>query len=63
LQVKEPDMILHGLSPEVLARLLSLDRAGDRDSWLLYGPTAAFAVEAETEPEDSGEAPLRWAAE
>jgi hypothetical protein len=53
-------MILHGLSPETLARLLSVDRpCGDEDdSWLLFGPTEAFAVEP---PEI--EEPVRWAAE
>ncbi|HTI66859.1 MAG TPA: hypothetical protein VL460_04850 [Caulobacteraceae bacterium] len=55
-------MILHGLSPETLARLLSLDRPGsDNESWLLFGPTEAFAVEP---PEEAGpDATLRWAAE
>jgi hypothetical protein len=53
-------MILHGLSPETLARLLSLDRPGpDDDSWLLFGPTEPFAVESAEEKEPS----LRWAAE
>ena len=53
-------MILHGLSPETLARLLSLDRPGwEDDSWLLFGPTAVFAVE----PAEDDEEPLRWAAE
>lgn len=54
-------MILHGLSPETLARLLSVDspRGDLDDSWLLYGPTEAFVVE----PHEREEPPLRWAAE
>jgi hypothetical protein len=53
-------MIVHGLSPETLARLLSLDRPGaDDDSGLLFGPTEPFAVE----PPGEGDEPLRWAAE
>jgi len=52
-------MILQGLSPELLVRLLSLDRPGGDDSWLLYGPEPA--------PEDATEVenpqPIRWAAE
>ena len=53
-------MILHGLSPETLARLLSIDRpVGDDDSWLLFGPTEAFAVEAANDEDE----PLLWAAE
>lgn len=55
-------MILHGLSPETLARLLSLDRPGpDDDSWLLFGPTEAFVVAPVAE--EDAEPPLRWAAE
>ena len=53
-------MILHGLSPETLARLLSIDRpVGDDDSWLLFGPTESFAVIAAKDEDE----PLRWAAE
>ena len=52
-------MILHGLSPETLARLLSIDRPVGDDSWLLFGPTEAFVVEPAEEPEE----PMRWAAE
>jgi hypothetical protein len=48
-------MILQGLSPELLVRLLSLDRPGDDDSWLLFGPEEPPAEEVET--------PFRWAAE
>jgi hypothetical protein len=53
-------MILHGLSPETLARLLSIDRPGAEESWLLFGPTEAFAVEP---AEQEADEPLRWAAE
>jgi hypothetical protein len=49
-------MILQGLSPELMARLLNLDRPGDDDSWLLFGPEEP-AAEAEEE------LPFRWAAE
>ncbi len=50
-------MMLQGLSPEFLVRLLNLDRPGDDDSWLLFGPET-HAVE------EVAEAPaLRWAAE
>lgn len=59
-------MILQGLDAAMMARLLSLDRPGDNDSWLLFGPT--FDAEAsepapKPAPPDGGEAPLRWAAE
>ncbi len=49
-------MILQGLTPELLVRLLSLDRPGDDDSWLLFGPQWVEAEEEEA-------APLQWAAE
>lgn len=49
-------MILQGLSPELLVRLLSLDRPGDDDSWLLFGPE-------EPAPEEAHAPPFRWAAE
>ena len=48
-------MILQGLTPELLVRLLNLDRPGDDDSWLLFGPEWP---EAEEEA-----APWKWAAE
>jgi hypothetical protein len=50
-------MILQGLSPEVLVRLLSLDRPGDDDSWLLFGPEEPVTVDESQVP------PLKWAAE
>ncbi len=53
-------MILHGLSPETLARLLSIDRpVGDDDRLLLFGPTESFVMEAANDEDE----PLRWAAE
>lgn len=52
-------MILQGLSPELLVRLLSLDRPGDDDSWLLFGGHAALVEEAAPQEEP----PVRWAAE
>ena len=48
-------MILQGLSPELLARLLNLDRPGDTDSWLLFGPEPTGSEEAEED--------MKWAAE
>ena len=42
-------MILQGLSPELLARLLNLDRPGDTDSWLLFGPEQPGPEDAEAE--------------
>lgn len=51
-------MMLQGLSIELLVRLLSLDRPGDDDSWLLFGPQAGLVEEVEPE-----EPPIRWAAE
>ena len=50
-------MIVQGLSAELLVRLLSLDRPGDDDSWLLFGPEPPVTEEAEDQPQ------LRWAAE
>ena len=50
-------MILQGVTPDVLVRLLNLDRPGDDDSWLLFGPEPPVT-------EEDGEAPaLKWAAE
>ena len=43
-------MILQGLSPELLVRLLSLDRPGDDDSWLLFGPEEPAAEKAQAPP-------------
>lgn len=54
-------MILHGLKAETLARLLSLDRPGAEESWLLFGPTEPFAVESPAA--EPAQPPLRWAAE
>jgi hypothetical protein len=48
-------MILQGLSIDFLVRLMSLDRRGDDDSWLLFGPEPPAPAEDESE--------LRWAAE
>jgi hypothetical protein len=48
-------MILQGMTPELLARLLRLDRPGDDDSWLLFGP--------EWPAEDEEAPPMKWAAE
>lgn len=50
-------MILQGLSIDLLVRLMSLDRSGDDDSWLLFGPEPPAAV-----PQDE-EAERRWATE
>lgn len=50
-------MIVQGLTVEVLVRLMNLDRRGDDDSWLLFGPEPP-AVEPE-EPVVE----IRWAAE
>lgn len=51
-------MMLQGLSPEFLIRLLNLDRPGDDDSWLLFGPDMPAAEK------DEAQAPaLKWAAE
>jgi hypothetical protein len=48
-------VILQGLSAELLARLLNLDRPGDTDSWLLFGPELAGPDEVDDE--------MKWAAE
>jgi len=50
-------MMLQGLNPEFLVRLLNLDRPGDDDSWLLFGPEMSAAEEDEHAPV------FRWAAE
>ena len=50
-------MIVQGLSAEFLVRLLSLDRPGDDDSWLLFGPELRATEAAAEQP------PSRWAAE
>ena len=43
-------MILHGLGPCLIARLLRADREREPDSdWLLFGPTDPEVVEAPEE--------------
>ena len=56
-------MIVQGLGAEMLTRLLKLDRPGDDDAWLLFGPNDPLVVEpAETRLKPAA-TPLRWAAE